>query len=203
MTNRFLNTVAAGLAAAALLSAVPAQAALKEGDAAPDFKLQASQAGKAFNYALKDALKKGPVVVYFYPSAFTAGCNIQAHLFASNVEKFAAAGATIVGVSLDSITRLNDFSADPQYCAGKIPVASDADGQVARAFDLSVTEIPAGRKDTRGVEIDHARTDRTTFIVTPDGRIAATVGGVSPDANVQQALDIVQNLRAKAAARKS
>ena len=203
MTNPFLNTVAAALAAAALLSAVPAQAALKEGDAAPDFKLQASQAGKAFSYTLKDALKKGPVVVYFYPSAFTAGCNIQAHAFASNVEKFAAAGATIVGVSLDSISRLNDFSADPQYCAGKIPVASDADGQVARAFDLSVSEIPAGRKDTRGVEIGHARTDRTTFIVTPDGRIAATVGGVSPDATVQQALDIVQNLRAKAAARKS
>lgn len=203
MTSPFLNTVATALAAAALLSAVPVQAALKEGDAAPDFKLQASQAGKAFNYTLKDALKKGPVVVYFYPSAFTAGCNIQAHAFASNVEKFAAAGATIVGVSLDSITRLNDFSADPQYCAGKIPVASDADGQVARAFDLSVTEIPAGRKDTRGVEIDHGRTDRTTFVVTPDGRIAATVGGVSPDANVQQALDIVQNLRAKAAARKS
>lgn len=203
MTHPILNTVSAALAAAALLSAVPAQAALKEGDAAPDFKLLASQAGKAFHYALKDALKKGPVVVYFYPSAFTAGCNVQAHLFATQVDKFAQAGASIVGVSLDSISRLNDFSADPQYCAGKIPVASDADGQVARAFDLSVTEIPAGRKDTRGVEIDHARTDRTTFIVTPDGRIAATVGGVSPDANVQQALDIVQNLRAKAAARKS
>lgn len=203
MTNWILNTAASALAAAALLSAWPAHAALKEGDAAPDFKLQASQTGKAFSYALKDALKKGPVVVYFYPSAFTAGCNIQAHAFASNVEKFAAAGATIVGVSLDSISRLNDFSADPQYCAGKIPVASDADGQVARAFDLSVTEIPAGRKDTRGVEIDHARTDRTTFIVTPDGRIAATVGGVSPDANVQQALDVVQGLRAKSAARKS
>lgn len=188
--------------AAALLAlsvtwlALPAQAALKEGDTAPDFKLQASQAGKPFSYALKDALKKGPVVVYFYPSAFTNGCNVQAHLFAQNVEKFAAAGATIVGVSLDSIARLNEFSADPQFCAGKIPVASDADGKVARAFDLPITEIPAGRKDTRGVEIDHARTDRTTFIVTPDGRVAATVGGVAPDANVLKALEIVQQLSA-------
>jgi peroxiredoxin Q/BCP len=77
-------------------------------------------------------------------------------------------------------------------------VASDADGKVARAFDLPVTEIPAGRKDTRGIEIDHARTDRTTFIVTPDGRIAATVGGVAGDANVQKALEIVQQLSAKA-----
>lgn len=176
--------------------AAPAQAALKEGDAAPDFKLQASQAGKPFSYALKDALKQGPVVVYFYPSAFTNGCNVQAHLFAQNVEKFAAAGASIIGVSLDSIARLNDFSADPQFCAGKIPVASDADGKVARAFDLPITEIPAGRKDTRGVEIDHARTDRTTFIVTPDGRVAATVGGVAPDANVLKALEIVQQLAA-------
>lgn len=206
MSHWFKHTataLATVLGTAAWLSAMPAHAALKAGDAAPEFRLKASQAGKAFSYALKDALRKGPVVVYFYPSAFTAGCNVQAHLFATQVDKFAEAGATIVGVSLDSIERLNDFSADPQYCAGKIPVASDADGQVARAFDLGVTEIPAGRKDTRGVEIDHARTDRTTFIVTPDGRIAATVGGVSPDANVQQALDIVQNLRAKAAARKS
>ena len=187
---------AALLALSATWLALPAQAALKEGDAVPDFKLQASQAGKPFSYALKDALKKGPVVVYFYPSAFTNGCNVQAHLFAQSVEKFAAAGATIVGVSLDSIARLNEFSADPQFCAGKIPVASDADGKVARAFDLPITEIPAGRKDTRGVEIDHARTDRTTFIVTPDGRVAATVGGVAPDANVQKALEIVQRLSA-------
>lgn len=186
------------LALSATWLSLPAQAALKEGDAAPEFKLQASQAGKPFNYVFKDALKKGPVVVYFYPSAFTNGCNVQAHLFAENVGKFAAAGASIIGVSLDSITRLNDFSADPQYCAGKIPVASDADGKVARAFELPVTEIPAGRKDTRGIEIDHARTDRTTFIVTPDGRIAATVGGVAGDANVQKALEIVQQLSAKA-----
>lgn len=187
---------AALLALSATWLALPAQAALKEGDAVPEFKLQASQAGKPFSYALKDALKKGPVVVYFYPSAFTNGCNVQAHLFAQSVEKFAAAGATIVGVSLDSIARLNEFSADPQFCAGKIPVASDADGKVARAFDLPITEIPAGRKDTRGVEIDHARTDRTTFIVTPEGRVAATVGGVAPDANVQKALEIVQQLPA-------
>lgn len=184
------------LALSAAWLAWPAHAALKEGDTAPDFRLQASQAGKPFSYALKDALRKGPVVVYFYPSAFTNGCNVQAHLFAQNVEKFAAAGASIVGVSLDSIARLNDFSADPQFCAGKIPVASDADGKVARAFDLPVAEVPAGRKDTRGIEIDHARTERTTFVVTPDGRVAATVGGVSPDQNVRKALEIVQQLAA-------
>src|SRR5581483_9223344 len=111
------------------LIALPAVAALKEGDTAPVFKTQASLAGKTFNFSLQDALKKGPVVVYFYPSAYTGGCNIQAHTFA-------AAGATIIGVSLDSIQRLNDFSADPQYCAGKFPTASDADGKIARSYDL-------------------------------------------------------------------
>jgi peroxiredoxin Q/BCP len=174
--------------------ALPALAALKEGDAAPDFKLQASLAGKAFGYSLKDALKKGPVVVYFYPSAYTGGCNIQAHTFAVNHDKFAAAGASVVGVSLDSIGRLNTFSADPEYCAGKIAVASDADGKVSRLFDLAVTDIPAGRKDTRGIEIDHARVERTTFVVSPDGKIAATVGGLAPAANVEKALEVVQGL---------
>src|SRR5512144_1442068 len=102
--------------------AVPALANLKEGDAAPDFKTQASLAGKEFKFSLKDALKKGPVVVYFYPAAYTGGCNLQAHTFSENADKFAAAGASIIGVSLDKIEKLNKFSADPQYCAGKIPV---------------------------------------------------------------------------------
>jgi peroxiredoxin len=185
---------------AALLSAavaVPASAALKEGDTAPAFQVQASQNGKAFSYSLKEALKKGPVVVYFYPSAFTGGCNIQAHTFAVNHDKFNAAGATVVGVSLDSIARLNEFSADPNYCAGKFPVAADANGAIAKSFDLSIREIPAGRKDTRGVEIEHAATERTTFIITPDGKIAATVGGLTPEANVEKALATVQQLPRK------
>src|ERR1700740_2451379 len=126
--------------------ALPAVAALKEGDAAPDFKTEASLAGKEFTFSLKDALKKGPVVVYFYPSAYTGGCNIQAHTFAVNHDKFVAAGATVVGVSLDSIARLNDFSADPNYCAGKFPVVADADGQIARSYDLAIKEVAPGKK---------------------------------------------------------
>ncbi|MQA37871.1 peroxiredoxin [Rugamonas aquatica] len=174
--------------------ALPATAALKEGDAAPAFKVQASQAGKAFAFSLKDALKKGPVVVYFYPSAFTGGCNIQAHTFAVNHDKFSAAGATVVGVSLDSIARLNEFSADPNYCAGKFPVAADVNGDIAKSYELAIREIAAGKKDTRGVEIDHAATERTTFVITPDGRIAAAVGGLTPEANVEKALAAVQQL---------
>jgi len=180
----------------------PATAGLQEGDAAPDFKAQASLAGKAYTFSLKDTLKKGPVVVYFYPSAYTGGCNIQAHTFAVNHEKFAAAGATVIGVSLDSIARLNDFSADPEYCAGKVAVASDADGKIAKAFDLNVRDAAPGRKDTRGVEIDHGFTERTTFIVTPDGKVAATVGGLAPDVNVDKALEAVQKIAANKASSK-
>jgi peroxiredoxin len=174
--------------------ALPAVAALKAGDQAPEFTAQASLAGKAFTYSLKDALAKGPVVVYFYPSAYTSGCNVQAHTFAVNKDKFTAAGATIIGVSLDSIQRLNDFSADPNYCAGKFPTASDADGSIAKSYGLTVKEGPPGLKDTRGVEIGHGFAERTTFIVMPDGKVAETIGGMAPDKNVEQALEAVQHL---------
>ena len=177
---------------------LPALAALKEGDQAPEFKAQASFAGKAFDYSLKDALKKGPVVVYFYPSAYTNGCNIQAHTFAVNSDKFKAAGASIIGVSLDSIKRLNDFSADPNYCAGKFPTASDADGKIAKSYELKVMEGKPGLKDTRGVEIDHGFAERTTFIVKPDGKIASVFSTnddkISPADHVAKSLDAVQQL---------
>jgi thioredoxin-dependent peroxiredoxin len=178
---------------------IPALAALKQGDTALDFTAKASLAGKEFDYSLKTALAKGPVVVYFYPSAFTGGCNLEAHTFAENKEKFDAAGATIIGVSSDSIERLNAFSADPQYCAGKIAVASDPDGAIARSFDLKSGDAKPGIKDTRGVEIDHAFTERTTFVVTPDHKIAATLSTaddkISPAEHVEKSLAIVQQLQ--------
>lgn len=175
---------------------LPAFAALKQGDQAPDFTARASQAGKEFEFSLKESLKKGPVVVYFYPSAYTQGCNVQARTFSVNQEKFAAAGATIVGVSLDSIQRLNQFSADPEYCAGKFPVASDANGSIAKSFDLNIRQA-AGVKDTKGAEIDHGFAERTTFVVTPDGKVAATIGGMTPTENVMKALEAVQQLKSK------
>jgi len=175
---------------------LPALAALKDGDSAPDFTTQASLAGKEFKFSLKESLKKGPVVVYFYPSAYTQGCNVQAHTFSVNQEKFAAAGASIIGVSLDSIQRLNQFSADPEYCAGKFPVASDASGSIAKSYDLSVKNVP-GIKDTKGNEVDHGFAERTTFVVTSDGKIAATIGGVTPTENVMKALETVQQLKTK------
>jgi peroxiredoxin Q/BCP len=180
----------------AVAVALPAFAALKQGDAAPDFSAQASLAGKTFAYSLADARRNGPVVVYFYPSAFTGGCNIQAHEFATNMDKFQAAGASVIGVSLDSITRLNDFSADPKYCAGKVPVASDANGKIAASFQLKVDPEQQGAKDSRGIEIGHGFAERTTFIVSPDGKITDTIGGMAPAKNVEGALAAVQRLAA-------
>jgi thioredoxin-dependent peroxiredoxin len=176
--------------------AVPALAALKEGDKAPTFQAKASLAGKPFDYSLSESLKKGPVIVYFYPSAYTQGCNIQAHEFSVNMDKITAAGASLIGVSLDSIERLNDFSADPAYCAGKVAVASDPTGSIAKSYDLMVREAPAaGVPDSRGVKIDHGFAERTTFIVTADGKVAATIGGVSPAENVAKSIETVQHLQ--------
>jgi thioredoxin-dependent peroxiredoxin len=173
---------------------LPAAAALTQGSAAPDFTTRASLAGKEFTFSLKDALKKGPVVVYFYPAAYTGGCNVQARTFAVNMDKFSEAGASVVGVSLDRIATLNEFSADPEYCAGRLPVASDADGKISKSYELTVKEARPGMTDTRGKQIDHGFAERTTFIVTPDGKIAETVGGMSPKENVEKALEAVQRL---------
>lgn len=191
--SRFSRTLSAGLLCAAL--PFSGLAALKQGDTAPDFTAPAALAGKDFSFSLKEALKRGPVVVYFYPSAFTGGCNIQAHTFALNQDKFTAAGASIIGVSLDSIARLDDFSADPNYCAGKIPVASDADGKIARSYDLSIRDALPGKTDTRGVEIGHGFAERITYLVTPEGRIAAVLGGLAPVDNVEKTLEAVQKLK--------
>jgi peroxiredoxin Q/BCP len=189
------------MVAALMLSvvAIPGRAALKSGDKAPDFSAKASLAGKEFTFSLAEARKKGPVVVYFFPSAFTGGCNLEAHTFAENKEKFDAAGASIIGVSADSIARLNAFSSDPQYCAGKIPVASDADGSIAKSFDLKSSPGKPGMKDTRGQDIDHDFIERTTFVVTPDGKIAATLSSaddkITPAQHVEKALAAVQSLK--------
>ena len=189
-----MKTHALTLFATLALVAAAAQAALATGDAAPEFEAPASLNGKTFSYSLKDAVRKGPVVVYFYPSAYTGGCNLEAHTFAVQHEKFLAAGATIVGVSLDDIGRLNTFSADPDYCGGKIAVASDVGGKIAHAYALNVRDAAAGRKDTRGAAIEHGFAERSTFVVGADGRIVAALNGLSPVENVEQALAVVQGL---------
>ncbi len=194
-----MKSIVVGLILSSTL-ALPAMAALKQGTSAPDFSAQASVAGKDFKFSLAEALKKGPVVVYFYPSAYTGGCNIEAHTFAVNQKKFEVAGASILGVSHDSIARLNDFSADPEYCAGKFPVASDPDGTIAMSYDLKVMDKEPGAKDTRGMEIDHAFTERTTFVIAPDSKIVAVFSSsddkISPADHVTKSLDAVKRFAA-------
>ncbi len=183
------------------LAALPVLAALKVADQAPDFSAKASLAGKEFSFSLPDALKKGPVVVYFYPSAYTRGCDLEAHTFAQEKEKFDAAGATIIGVSADSIARLNVFSADPEFCAGKFPVASDADKKIAASYNLAASAVKAGAKDVRGADIDHDFIERVTFVIGKDHKIVAAFSSaddkLSPDQHVQKALEIVQQLASK------
>jgi thioredoxin-dependent peroxiredoxin len=195
-----MNKVCLGLVFSALV-AFPVLAALKPADNAPDFSARASLAGKEFSFSLADALKKGPVVVYFYPSAYTKGCDLEAHTFAQEKEKFDAAGATIIGVSADSVARLNVFSADPDYCAGKFPVASDPDRMIANSYNLKAGSPKAGMKDVRGADIDHDFIERVTFVIGKDHKIVATLSSaddkLSPDQHVQKALEIVQNLGSK------
>ena len=136
--RRVLLTVAV----AAALVAAPAFAALPDGTKAPDFSTEASLAGKSFKFSLADALKKGPVVLYFYPAAFTPGCTAEAHEFAEATAKFKELGATVIGVSHDPIDKLNKFSVSE--CRNKFAVASDADEEDE---DIVVQDDP----DTRGV----------------------------------------------------
>jgi peroxiredoxin len=142
-------------------------------------------------------------VVYFYPAAFTGGCNVEAHTFAEDKEKFEAAHATIIGVSGDSIERLNAFSADPKYCAGKFPVASDPDGTIGRLYNLNV-KVREGEptyRDTRGDLIDNKiGIERTTFVITPNSKIAATFSSaedkIKADEHAEKSLSLVQQMAA-------
>ena len=183
-----------GLALGAVC-ATPAFAALKVGDTAPDFTAKASLGGKEFTFSLADSLKKGPTVVYFYPSAYTGGCDLEAHTFAENADKFAAAGANIIGVSADNMQRLNQFAADPAFCAGKFPIASDESLTVAKSYNLSTTPPRDGAKDVRGVEIGHGFIERVTYVIGKDHKVIAVMSSaadkLTPDQHVDKSLAIV------------
>lgn len=187
-----------GLSVLVTRSGIAQSKILSKGDAAPVFTAPASLAGNEFAFSLKKALAKGPVVVYFYPSAYTGGCDIEAHTFAEMKDKFTAAGATIIGVSADDIQRLNAFSSDPNYCAGKFPVASDPEGRIAASYGLTFTPGRAGIKDIRGEALTHGFIPRTTFVIGKDGKIVAVFSSetdhISPADHVEKALAMVKAL---------
>jgi peroxiredoxin len=157
--------------------AVPAIAALQEGGKAPDFTAQASIGGKEFSFSLADALKKGPVVLYFYPAAFTPGCTQEAHDFAEAMPQFAALGATVIGVSHDRIDKLDRFSVSE--CRSKFPVAADPDETVIKSYDAVLAQKP-----------EYA--NRTSYVIAPDHSILLTYTDLNPDKHVELSLAAVK-----------
>ncbi len=203
MNKRLVLSLAVGALVAGVFTAPSAFAALNQGTAAPAFSAQASKDGKASEISLEGALKNGPVVVYFFPSAYTGGCDVEAHAFATEAAKFQAAGATIIGVSADSIQRLNKFSADPNFCAGKFPIASDPEGKIAASYDLKMSAAVPDAKDVQGAVIDHGFISRTTFVIGRDGKIAAVFDSeadhLHPQDHVAKSLAIVEQMQGKKA----
>ena len=165
------------LLAALALAPVSARAALPVGAKAPDFTAQAALDGKQFDFSLADALKHGPVVVYFYPAAFTKGCTIEAHDFAAAMGDFKAAGASVIGVSEDNIEKLDRFSVSE--CQGKFPVAADSDGSIARNYDARLPLL-------------HSYASRVSYVIAPDGTVLESYKAMSPDGHVARTLAAVR-----------
>lgn len=157
-----------------------ARAALPVGAKAPDFSAEAALDGKQFSFSLVEALRHGPVVVYFYPAAFTHGCTIEAHDFAAAMPDFKSAGASVIGVSEDKIETLDKFSVSE--CQGKFPVAADSDGSIAKNFDARMP-------------IAHAYASRTSYVIAPDGTVLESYNAMNPDRHVQKTLDAVRLFR--------
>lgn len=171
--------------AAMLLLTTPALAALKVGTKAPDFTAEATLAGKPFTFSLDEALKKGPVVLYFYPAAFTPGCTVEAHEFSEATDKFAALGATVIGMSNDDIATLNRFSVEE--CRNKFAVASDADHKIMKAYDATMILMPG-----------HA--SRTSYVILPDHTISYVYSNLRPHDHVKNTLNAVKAWKAKSEA---
>lgn len=172
---------AALLAAGLALASNPSQAALKPGAAAPDFTADAALAGQAFKFSLAAALKKGPVVLYFYPKAFTSGCTVEAHEFAEATPRFEALGATVIGMSNDDIDTLKKFSVEA--CRNKFAVAADAGAKVMKAYDASLMMGMA---------------DRITYVISPEGKVLQSFASMAPQEHVSVSLKAVEAWRASA-----
>lgn len=179
--NARLDSTRVAAFCAALVLAGPAGATLKPGDAAPDFTAAAAIGGADFVFSLADALKKGPVVLYFYPKSFTKGCTIEAHEFADKYESFAAAGASLIGVSADTIETQRDFSA--KECRDKFPVAADPKLSVIEAYDAK-----RGAPSQSGATVS----DRISYVVTPDGKVGLSLLDSDPIKHVRETLDFVR-----------
>lgn len=160
---------------------LPAYAALAVGASAPDFTAKAALAGKRTEISLARALKAGPVVLYFYPKAFTGGCTYEAHAFAEAVGDFQKLGARVIGVSNDDLKVLDKFS--QSECAGKFPVLSDPDSAIIKAYDARLSVLSG-------------MADRVSYVIAPDGKIVFVYAAMDPDKHVTLTLDAVRKWKA-------
>lgn len=166
----------------AALLALPALAALEVGSKAPSFEAPAYLAGAPFTYVLDKALKKGPVVVYFFPAPHTAGCNIEARLFSEAIDEFKAEGATVIGVTAGNLDQLAAFSKETEHCGGKFPVAADAGAKIARRYDAILEKKPEW-------------SNRTSYVISREGTIAHVYSELDPKDHVKEMLAAVKRLR--------
>jgi peroxiredoxin len=167
----------------ASLAAPAAHAALATGAAAPEFTAPAFLGGKPFTFDLDAALKKGPVVLYFFPAAHTSGCNLEAHLFAQAVDDFKAQGATVIGVTAGNVDQLAAFSSETEHCSGKFPVAADPDAKIGKLYDSKLMLRPGW-------------TGRTSYVITPDHKVAFAYDALDPNQHVTLTLNAVKAWRA-------
>ncbi|HZI84069.1 MAG TPA: peroxiredoxin [Casimicrobiaceae bacterium] len=161
-----------------LALSLPAGAALDIGERAPDFTTDAALGGSVYRYSLADSLKQGPVVLYFFPAAFSEGCSAEAHYFAEAVGEFKALGATVIGVSGDDIETLTKFSV--QACQSKFPVASDQNQSVTKSFDAVLQTRP-----------EYA--NRISYVIAPDGKIVYEYMSLNPTRHVEKTLGALKS----------
>jgi len=170
------------LAALAMaLVGLPAWASLDVGRAAPDFSAQAAQGGKTFPFTLSEALRKGPVVLYFFPAAFTPGCTIEAHEFADAAAEYRNLGATLIGVTAGNIDRLAEFSVSE--CRSKFPVAADPNAAIAKTYDATLAVFPG-------------HSNRTSYVIAPDDKVIFVYSDLKPDEHVARTLAALKAWRA-------
>lgn len=176
-----LKLISTAAIVGALAVTAPSSAALKAGAPAPDFSAPAYLAGEPFTFKLADALKKGPVVLYFFPAAHTPGCNLEAHLFSVAIDKFKAQHATVIGVTAGNVDQLADFSKETEHCGGKFAVAADPDAKIAREYDALLVMKPGW-------------SDRTSYVISPSGSIVHAYSDLNPNKHVSETLDVVTKL---------
>lgn len=176
-----MKKMLAAVAAVAAFAATPAFAALAVGAKAPEFQTAATLGGKAYPFDLDAALKKGPVVLYFFPAAFTTGCTIEAHEFADASEQYKALGATVIGVTAGNTDRLVEFSTSE--CRSKFAVAADPQLVIAKDYDATLAVFPG-------------HSNRTSYVITPDHKVLFVYSNLDPSQHVTLTLDALKQWRA-------